>query len=54
MTTKYYSDFCGASASITVHKDGTATLKWHAGMSKGKSEHKSEKAAKAAWYRKCN
>lgn len=48
------SDFCGATGTITVHKDGTATLKWRAGMSKGKSEHKSEAAARAAWRRRCN
>lgn len=51
---KYYHDFCGATASITVHADGTATLRWRAGMNKGRSEHKNERAALAAWRRKCN
>ncbi len=52
--TKYYKDFCGATASITTRKDGTAVLKVCAGGKKRKSEHKSEKAAYAAWRRWCN
>lgn len=28
---KYYKDFTGASASITEHKDGTATLTTYIG-----------------------
>lgn len=50
---KYYKDFCGASASIEVHKDGTATLRVSAGNKRFKSEHKNEKSAYAAWRRWC-
>lgn len=51
---KYYKDFCGATASIETHRDGSATLRWSAGGKRYKSEHANEKAALAAWRRKCN
>ena len=52
---KYYRNEEGlVSASITVHRDGTATLSvsgygWHK-----KSKHKNERAAYQAWRRYCN
>lgn len=51
--TTYYKDFCGATASITEHKDGTATLKVCAGGKRKTSKHKNKKAALAAWRRAC-
>ena len=51
----YYRDpSSGATASIDVHKDGTATLIVAAGGKRYKSEHKNENAAKAAWRRWCD
>ena len=50
----YYKDFCGATASITEHKDGTATLKTSAGLTKTKKKYKNKKSALAAWRRMCN
>jgi len=50
---KTYRDFCGASASIQPHRDGTATLRVNAGGKIHRSEHKNEKAAYAAWKRWC-
>lgn len=52
--TTYYKDFCGATASITEHRDGTATLKTCAGLTKTKKKYASKKAAYAAWRRMCN
>ena len=50
----YYNDFCGASAMIIEHRDGTATISWKAGNTRGKSTHKNFNAARAKWYRLCN
>lgn len=47
-------DFTGASASIKVKRDGTATLTVFVGGKRHKSEHKNEKAAHQAWRRWCN
>lgn len=52
MTVKYYKDFCGVTAKITEHNDGTATLKvsyW-----KKAKRYKNLKSAQGAWYRLCN
>ena len=46
--TTYYKDFCGATASITVHKDGTATLKTCCGGKRNSKKYASKKAAQAA------
>lgn len=49
---KYYRDECGlASASITVHRDGTATLSVSCAGERHKSKHKNERAAYQAWRR---
>ena len=50
---KRFRDFCGASANIVVHRDGTATLTVKVGGKRHKSEHKNYNAARAAWYRWC-
>ena len=52
MTTKYFKDFCGVTAKIITHNDGTATLKvsyW-----KKAKKYKSYASAYNAWYRLCN
>ncbi len=51
--TTYYKDFCGATASITEHRDGTATLRTSAGATKKSKKYKSKKSALAAWRRMC-
>lgn len=51
--TTYYKDFCGATASITEHPDGTATLKICAGITRAKKKYKNKKSALAAWRRWC-
>lgn len=53
--TTYYKDFCGATASITEHKDGTATLKIRipSGKLVHNKVHKNQKAAYSAWRRYC-
>lgn len=53
---QYLNDFqSGATASITEHRDGTATLRISINGSRySKKEYKSVKSAKAAWYRFCN
>ncbi|MBR5094477.1 MAG: hypothetical protein IK095_05230 [Oscillospiraceae bacterium] len=51
--TKHYRDFCGATASITTRRDGTATLRVAAGGKKHTSSHANERAAYAAWRRWC-
>ena len=43
-----------ASASITVHKDGTADLSIYCAGVTYKSKHKNEKAARQKWYRFIN
>ena len=50
----YYKDFCGATASITEHRDGTATLVVCAGGKRTTKKYKNVKSAKSAWYRFCN
>lgn len=52
MTVKYYKDFCGVTAKITEHNDGTATLK--VSTSKKSKKYKNLKSAQNAWYRLCN
>ena len=52
MTTKYFKDFCGVTAKITVHNDGTATLK--TSTSKKSKKYKNYNSAYNAWYRLCN
>lgn len=52
--TKYFNDFGIASASITTHKDGTATLKIYCAGKRTTKKYKSYKSAYAAWYRFCN
>lgn len=49
----YYRDFCGATASITEHKDGTATLRCDFGLKKTSKKYASKKSALAAWRRMC-
>lgn len=49
----YYKDFCGATASITEHKDGTATLKTNCGGIKASKKYSNKKSALAAWRRMC-
>lgn len=51
--TTYCKDFCGATASITEHRDGTAPLRTHAGTTRTSKKYKSKKAALAAWRRMC-
>lgn len=52
MTVKYYRDFCGVTAKITEHNDGTATLK--VSTNKKAKKYKNVKSAQSAWYRLCN
>jgi len=52
MTLKYYRDFCGVTAKITEHNDGTATLK--VSTNKKAKKYKNVKSAQNAWYRLCN
>lgn len=49
----YYQDFCGATASITEHKDGTATLRTCCGGKRTSKKYKNKKSALAAWRRMC-
>ena len=51
--TKYYKDY-GVSASITEHKDGSATLKVNACGKKTSRKYKNFNSARQAWYRWCN
>jgi hypothetical protein len=49
---RYLRSYDGlATGSITVHRDGSATLIVFVAGKRHKSEHKNERAAKAAWYR---
>lgn len=52
--TKTFKDFTGSSASITTHKDGTATLKIYCAGKRSSKKYSSYKSAYAAWYRFCN
>ena len=52
--TKHYKDLHGASASITTHKDGTATLVVSAGGKSRKTRHESEQAAYLEWKKLCS
>ena len=52
--TKYYKDFCGATASIKEHRDGTATLTVCICGKKTRKTYKNFKSAYGAWYRYCN
>lgn len=51
---KYFKDFCGATASITKHKDGSATLRVVAGNIRTTKKYKSYDSAYQAWWRRCN
>ena len=48
----YYKDY-GVTASITEHKDGTATLKTSCGGKRMMKKYVSKKSALAAWKRMC-
>ena len=49
---KYYrGDFGLASASIEIHRDGTATLRVSCAGKRHTSKHKNERAAYQAWRR---
>lgn len=50
--TTYYKDY-GVTASITEHRDGTATLKTSCGGTKKTKKYKNKKSAYAAWRRMC-
>ena len=52
MTVKYLKDFYGTTAKLTVHNDGTATLK--VSYEKKLRHYKNEKSAMSAWYRWSN
>lgn len=52
MTVKYLKDFYGTTAKLTVHNDGTATLKLS--YEKKLRHYKNEKSAMSAWYRWTN
>ena len=48
----YYKDFSsGATASIEVHKNGTATLRIFCGYKRTSKKYSSKKSAYNAWYR---
>lgn len=51
--TTYYKDFCGATASITEHRNGTATLRVMAGLTRTVKKYKNKKSAYEAWRRMC-
>ncbi|MBQ2856507.1 MAG: hypothetical protein IJE78_05155 [Bacteroidaceae bacterium] len=53
-STVYFQDFCGATASITKHKDGSATLRTCAGTTRTCKKYKSYDSAYQAWRRMCN
>ena len=53
--TKYYKDSCsGATASITEHRDGTATLRTCVAGKRKIQQYASQESAYSAWYRLCN
>lgn len=51
----FFKDLCGTTASVTDHRDGTATLriKLPTGKLVHNNVHKNHKAALAAWRRYC-
>ena len=51
---RYFRDHCGATASITKHKDGSATLRAVAGTTKFIKKYKSYDSAYQAWWGMCN
>ena len=51
---EHMRDFCGATATITEHRDGTATLTVYAGGKRYRTKHKNHASAKRAWYRRCS
>lgn len=54
MKISYYKDFCGATASITEHRDGTATLKMCVASKKSTKKYKNKKSALSVWRRYCS
>lgn len=54
MAKRYYRGAYGTTASISEHRDGTATLVVCAGYSKEKVECKSVTSAKRALSRRCD
>lgn len=50
----YLKDFCGATASITEHRDGTATLAWHEMGKRVTKKYTNAKNALRAWKRMCD
>ena len=48
---RYYKCFYGSTASIQVHKDGTATLRMSAGNTRTAKDYKTERGAKIAMGR---
>ena len=50
--TTYYKDY-GVTASITEHRDGTATLKTSCGGKSKTKKYKNKNSAYAAWRRMC-
>ena len=51
--TTYYKDY-GMTASITEHRDGTATLKTCCGGKRIKKKYATRKSALSAWRRMCS
>ena len=51
---KEYFKSYGVTASITTHKDGTATLKRVCGTKKTKKTYKTRAGAYSAWRRMCD
>lgn len=51
--TTYYKDY-GVTASITDHRDGTATLKTSCGRKRVSKKYKNRKSAYSAWKRMCS
>lgn len=50
-----YKDYYGSTASITDHRDGTATLKIvYSGKIIRNKKYASRKSAYNAWWRFCN
>lgn len=52
--TTYFKDFCGATAKVVEHRDGTATLTTHIGGKRKSKDYSSKKGAISAWRRMCN
>lgn len=53
MSKTYYKDY-GVTASITEHRDGTATLKTACGSARTSKKYATKKLALAAWKRMCS